>query len=219
MNPARGILSAQEIEALVMHTIERGGKISYKNNPDGTTTPYEMNVNYLDALTVPGETEQISLARFMCAQSIMLTLAGVPGIYFHSLFGSRGDRVGAEASGMPRRINREKLAHQVLETELANSASRRAKIFTRFAELLRVRGEHAAFHPHASQTILDDDARVFAVLRSTDDERVLCLHNVTGANTEFVLPQARRWRNPFSGAEHAAGPIALAPYEIAWLAG
>jgi hypothetical protein len=41
--------------------------------------------------------------------AVKLCLQGVPAIYFHSLFGSRGDRLGAESRGIKRRINREKL--------------------------------------------------------------------------------------------------------------
>ena len=219
LNPARGILSVQEIDALVTRTLERGGLISYKNNPDGTTAPYEMNINYFDALTVPKEAEDVSIARFMCAQSIMLTLAGVPGIYFHSLFGSRGDRAGADSSGIARRINREKFARADLEFELANQPSRPAKIFARFAQLLRARKQHAAFHPRAVQTILAHDSRVFAVLRSTGDERALCLHNVTNARVRFGWQDApaQNWRSVFSGAQYNVIQIDLEPYECAWL--
>ena len=218
LNPARGILSQAEIDALVARTLERGGLISYKNNPDGTTTPYEMNINYLDALTLPNESEEISIARFLCAHAIQLSLAGVPGIYFHSLFGSRGDRAGADASGIARRINRQKFSRDELERELAAKNSRRSNIFARLAELLRVRGQHSAFHPHAAQEILRDDARVFAFLRSSEQERVLCLHNVANARVRLTLRERDGWSNLFSGAESSAGEIDLQPYEIAWLA-
>lgn len=236
LNPARDILSQTEIDALVTRTLERGGLISHKNNPDGTVSPYEMNVNFLDALTerdgegekreTRGEGEivetreiEMGVARLLCAHAIQLSLAGVPGIYFHSLFGSRGDRAGADASGIARRINRQKFSRAELERDLADKNSRRSKIFTRLAEMLRVRGQYAAFHPQAAQEILQGDARVFAVLRSSENERVLCLHNVTDARVRFVLPGARGWQNLFSGAEARAQDIELQPYETAWLSG
>lgn len=217
LNPARGILSPGEIEALVARTLERGGLISYKNNSNGTTSPYEMNINYFDALTVTGEAEQISMARFLCAHSILLSLAGVPGIYFHSLFGSRGDRAGADASGIARRINRQKLTRAGLERALSDETSRRAQIFARLANLLRVRAQHAAFHPVAPQTISENDPRVFALLRSAEKEQVLCLHNVTNQRVRFEMPvPSAAWHNLMTGAEietHAD----LLPYECAWL--
>ncbi len=225
LNPARGILSDAEIDALVSRTLERGGLISYKHNPDGIKSPYEMNINFLDALTdgekwEMREIEEMGVARFLCAQAILLALAGVPGTYFHSLFGSRGDRAGADASGMARRINRQKFSREELERDLADAYSTRSQIFSRFAELLRVRGQHAAFHPHASQTILDHDARVFAVLREANEERVLCLHNVTAARVQFDWNESgTEWRNLFAGDETRAAQIELPPYGVAWLLG
>ena len=50
LNPARGILSPAEIEALVDNSLAHGGLVSYKRNPDGTQSPYELNINYFDAL-------------------------------------------------------------------------------------------------------------------------------------------------------------------------
>ena len=126
MNPARGILDQSEIDALVQTALDHNGFVSYKNNPDGTKSPYELNISYFDALSNPlgSESEDTQIARFLAAHSIMLALRGLPGIYFHSLFGSRGDRRGAEESGIPRRINRKKLDF----AELQARAQRQGKL-------------------------------------------------------------------------------------------
>ena len=92
VNPARGILENAEIDALVARTLERGGFISYKHLPDRSQVPYEMNINFFDALANPDESPDASIARAICAHAIQFAIIGVPGIYFHSLFGSRGDR-------------------------------------------------------------------------------------------------------------------------------
>ena len=91
LNPVRGILSDAEIQALVDGALANGGLVSYKQNPDGSQSPYELNINYFDALSSPirAEPQAKQVARFMAAQAIMLALKGMPGIYFHSLFGSR----------------------------------------------------------------------------------------------------------------------------------
>ena len=184
VNPARGILSEAEIDALVARTLAHGGFVSYKQNADGSASPYEMNINYLDALSNPtaGEPAELAARKFLTAQAIMLSLQGVPGIYFHSLFGSRGDRAGAEASGIKRRINRQKLRRAELENELNDPTSLRARVFTGFRELLALRRAHRAFAPAVPQRVLSLDARVFSVLRESVDgrDRVLCLHNVSG---------------------------------------
>ncbi len=92
LNPARGILSDDEIAALVNGVVAHGGRVSYKQNADGSRSPYELNINYFDALSDPNGSEPIEtqIDRFVVAHAIMLALSGMPGIYFHSLFGSRG---------------------------------------------------------------------------------------------------------------------------------
>ena len=60
---------AQRVEAL-------GGRVSYKNNSDGSQSAYELNINYLDALGIPGteETDELIAKRFLTSQAIMLAL-------------------------------------------------------------------------------------------------------------------------------------------------
>ena len=229
LNPARGILSDGEIDALVAHTQKQGGLVSYKQNADGTRSPYELNVNYLDALSSPNESIETQVSRFIAAQAIMLSLIGIPGIYFHSLFGSRGDRAGAETSGQPRRINRQKLACSDLERDLADFKSLRAQVFKRYAELLRVRRAHRAFHPNGLQHVFPCDEHVFALLRVAPDEseRVLCLHNV--ANTTVTVRLSRhkvgeQWRDLSSGKTHTVDAddvfvFELQPYQMVWALG
>jgi sucrose phosphorylase len=173
-----------------------------------------MNVNLFDALSDPaaGESIETQVKRFLCAHAIQFALAGVPGIYFHSLFGSRGHRAGADASGIPRRINRQKLARADIERDLADPESLRSRVFTGLKELLRIRGEHTAFTPTAPQRVLTSDPRVFAVLRSAEDETdpMLCLHNVSDSPVEFTLQlETHEPQDP---------TLQLAPYEARWMA-
>ena len=209
VNPARGILTGEEIEALVASTATAGGFVSCKIMPDGSELPYELNINYLDMLSPPVARERVELAagRFLTAQAIMLSLQGIPGIYFHSLFGSRGDPAGAESSGIKRRINREKLARISLESELRDRGSLRARVFQGYRELLRRRRAQPAFSPAADQVVLELDPRVFAVLRRTADRShgVLCLHNVSA---ETVV---------LSRSEILPGGQVLPPFSFRWL--
>jgi glycosidase len=231
LNAARGILSEAEIDALVRHARDHGGFVSLKQNADGSQSPYELNINYFDALSDPGnraEPIETQVDRFMAAQAVMLALAGVPGIYFHSLFGSRNDRTGADSTGIPRRINRQKFAREDLDRALADPASLRTRVFTRYRQLLAIRQSQPAFAPAASQRILDLDPRVFALLREAADGRgrVLCLHNVAGEAVDLALtspgPRASGlWRNLFDGkllSVGATGALAarLSPYEVIW---
>jgi glucosylglycerate phosphorylase len=91
LNPARGILSEEEILEMVARVEAHGGLVSSKTNPDGTQSPYEMNISYFDALSDPNSAEpvEVQVQRFLGSQAILLAMAGLPGIYVHSLLGSR----------------------------------------------------------------------------------------------------------------------------------
>jgi hypothetical protein len=152
----------------------------------------------------------------------------VPGIYFHSLFGSRGWLEGVRQTGHPRTVNREKLELQALERELQRPGSRRAHVFQRFAGLLRARRASPAFHPNASQTVLDLGEPIFGLVRITREtgEPVVCLHNLSDRRvtcppvaTPGAGSRTTRWTDLTSPAaprslEH---PFELAPYQVAWL--
>lgn len=202
LNPARGILRAAEMDALAEQTLAHGGLLSYKQNPDGTQTPYEMNINWFDALSDPQSDEAIGLqtARFMAAQAIMMALQGVPGIYFHSLFGSRGWPEGVQQTGSRRAINRQKLLRAALEADLTEPSSLRSRVFGEFTALMRRRAGSPAFHPQGAQKVMDAGGGVFALQRTSPDgkQAVLCLHNVT------ARPQS-------------AMGYELHPYQVRWL--
>jgi hypothetical protein len=136
----------------------------------------------------------------MAAQAIMLSLRGIPGIYFHSLFGSRNWNEGVKKTRRNRTINRQKLDIELLENDLNDPLSLRSQVFTRYNQLLLRRSSSAAFHPHGGQKILDLGPDVFAVLRSSRDckQKVLCLQNVT--------PRSK-----------SAGNYSLEPYQTLWI--
>ena len=125
IRPVEGILSQRETDALIERVTAHGGYVSYKTNPDGSKSAYELNISYFDALSDPNESEPLSLQaqRFLASQAIMLCLQGVPGIYVHSLFGSRNYSNGVEKTGYYRSINREKFQRDALENELQNAKS------------------------------------------------------------------------------------------------
>lgn len=220
LNPARGILSQADIDSLVETTLAHGGLISYKQNTDGTQSPYEMNINYFDALSDPNGEEPLDLQidRFITAQAIMLSMVGVPGIYFHSLFGSRGWREGVKLTGHHRTINREKCSMDRLESELQDSSSLRSKVFMRYRQLLQARSSTRAFHPHGRQTVVDLHPGVFALERVSPDgrSRALCLHNVSRAEIS-VSTNYESATDLFTGQELQLSEMTLTPYQVIWL--
>ena len=231
VTPVKELISSAEIQAIVERALAHGGLVSYRTNPDGSRSPYELNINYFDALSDPhgGEPLQMQVERFVAAHALLLSFLGVPAIYFHSLFGSRGWREGVTLTGRNRTINRQKLQGIDLEVDLADAGSLRSMVFRCLARLLARRAAHPAFHPHGRQKVLELDKAVFAVLRASPHGRqqVLCLHNVSNQLVSvtidlqdlFVEPyetlvdlvtQARfTVKQPFS--------LIFEPYQAIWL--
>lgn len=179
---AEAILTPAELSALGARAERHSGLVGYRTLADGSSTPYELNINYFDALSDPaaGEPLQVQVARFMTAQAIMLSLPGVPGIYVHSLLGSRGWPEGVALTGANRSINRERLDRDVLLGDIAEATGRRAAVLTGFHRLLGLRRRHRAFDPQAPSRVLGMGPSLFALERGEGDDRVVCLHNVTG---------------------------------------
>ncbi len=214
-------MNDDEIAALVDGVEAHGGRVSYKQNSDGSRSPYELNINYFDALSDPNGNEPIKtqIDRFIVAHAIMLALSGMPGIYFHSLFGSRGWPDGVAMTGQNRTINRQKFDRAEVERELHDPASRRARVFNRLKRLLEVRAASSAFAPHSAQDVLNLNAGVVAVLRGSGAERVLCLHNVSKQPQAIQLD--REWAAAVdviaAQAIASEGALTLAPYQVVWL--
>ncbi len=235
VRPAEGILSPAEVQGLVERTLAHGGYVSYKTNSDGTQSVYELNISYFDALSDPDGAEPLDLQarRFLASQAIMLSLAGVPGIYVHSLFGSRSDPAGVEQTGRYRSINREKFRRDELEQELADPSSLRHKVFYPYLHLIRTRAAHPAFHPNGPQQVLSIHPALFVLLRIAPDgdTSLLCIHNVSNAEQPFSanlaslpFPHSGQVRDLITGAAFpvdTSGDLSLrvAPYQVLWLVG
>lgn len=188
VRPTEGILTDEERNILVEATLKHGGRVSYKDNGDGTKSPYELNINYQDALSAPDEFDEIRRKRFLAAQTLLLSMQGVPGIYIHSLIGSRNDYYGVETSGMNRRINREKLDYEKLEEELEKESSRKI-IFEEYLRRISIRKNEPAFSPAAKQEVIQTDKRVFSLLRTNEEknEQIMVLINVSGENFPLLI--------------------------------
>lgn len=178
LRPVEGILSNKERDEIAEEVLKNGGKVSYKNNPDGSQSPYELNINYLSAL---GTVEKL-----LAAHAILLSFLGVPAIYYHSIFGSRNDQKAVQETGIARRINREKLDKSKLYAEL-ESNSERKQIYEKLSQLLKVRKNERAFNPYGNQEILDFGERIFALKREWENEEIIAAINISNQITEINL--------------------------------
>lgn len=231
VRPLMGILTAEEMQLLVDTTRLHGGKISSKANSDGSSSPYELNISYFDLLNNPNNNEsmEIQVKRFLVSQAIPLVLAGIPGIYIHSLLGSRNHLQGVEDSGIARAINRQKLDLSNLDDELSDQSSMRFKILTGYKQLISCRIKEKSFHPNSDQSILYLSPAIFSVLRSPGQEResILALHNISN-HRQSISFKLKIFENvnpikifdlltqrTFTFQDELK--IEMAPYQILWL--
>lgn len=211
LRPATGLIPDSAVQTLMDTVQQRGGRISYKTNSDNTQSAYEMNITYFDALAVPGEPLARSVDRFMASQAIMLALAGMPGIYFSSLFGAANWQAGVEETGRARTINREKFNIEALKIALNDPQTRQGRVFRRYRDLLAARRSHSGFHPGSPQKVLNLHPAVFALERGP----LLALHNVSNTMVQIDLA-AGHWQDLITNVTHRQ-QIALKPYQAAWL--
>ena len=213
MRPVEDILTTEEKQVMVDNVLANGGKINYKNNPDGSKSPYELNINYQDALTHKDAPASERINKFIASQTILLSVIGMPGIYIHSFLGSRNWYEGVESSGINRRINREKLDYDKLVEELEGD---RKEIFERYSRLIKIRRNEAAFSPTSTQKVLLLDKRVFSIIRENQEtgEKILVLINVS--NEKVKLDTSIKGRSIIN-VKGFSDEVELEPYEVEWI--
>ena len=105
-------------------------------------------------------------------------MQGVPGIYFHSLFGSRGWPQGAAETGHNRTINRRKLQRDELDASLSDPLSQQSRVFVRIGQLLKIRREQAAITSAdwLDGAMLGESAFVVRYFGKENDDRLLLVN-------------------------------------------
>ena len=223
MRPTEGILSEAERKELVQLAFDRKGDITGKRNADGSVAPYELNFSYFDAINDPRRpaAQKTEVQKFLVSQAIPIAMMGIPGIYVHSLFGSRNDLEGVKRTGRARSINRAQLPVDELEKELERPGALRHEVFTGIKRLLEIRAGQTAFHPDATQEVLSLHPSLFAFRRMNRETRqtVLALHNVSTETVEIDLPEpeAARSVSDLLTKETVTRRVTLDPYQVRWL--
>ena len=223
--PSTGLLTQDEIDRMIEKVIEHGGKISYKNNSDGSSSPYEMNINYLEALSSPDLDIKKRCDVLLSAVNILNSIIGVPAIYIHTILGSLNDYEGLAQTGRNRSINREKLDYDVVREELENKESLRNMVFYGIIKQIEARTSEKAFHPTANQKVVKIDDRIFSIIRSSGDEELLVINNISSDIIELeYLKILELFSNKkdilieiINKKEIKDNKIVLNPYEYMWL--
>ncbi len=193
VRPLESLVAPERLERLVAAVRDRGGRVSTKRNPDGSDSPYELNITYFSALGGPGVTTEQHVRRFLSSQAIMLALQGMPGIYFHSLVGTPNFSAGVQQTGRARTINRRKYEQSELQALLQDEQSASRQVLDGYRHLLDVRRQQPAFHPDAVQTVLSPQHPAqIAFLRTSLDksQQLLIVANCSDETATFSCSAA-----------------------------
>ncbi len=214
VRPLEGLLPENEKSELVDNMQKFGGKVNYKSNPDGSQSPYELNITYFDALkgTNKGE-DKFQVERFLASQVVMMSFAGVPAFYIHSLTATPNYYEGVELTKQNRTINRRKWKLEEL-VAILNSDTPQQKVFKTLQKLISIRKKHAAFHPNSKQEILDFGNEIFGLKRTADNgEEIILIVNLIPDIKSFSFK--KEVIDLISGAKLESNQ--LIPYQFLWL--
>jgi glycosidase len=179
VRPLEGLVPESEVEALGRHVEARGGAVSRRDRA-GQAVPYELNTTWFDALGAEGLTEDAQETRFLCSQTVPLTLQGIPAVYLNSLVAAPNDRALQERTGAARSLNRTRWDERALETEL-DGDGRGGRVYRELMRRIILRRAHPALRPEGAQRIVDADPRLLVVERTAPggDETLTCVANLS----------------------------------------
>ena len=214
LNPIRGIIDEAEILDLVASIEKEGALVNYKQNPDGSFSPYEINTTYIDALSNQSDEDELRLKRFMVAHSILLTIIGIPAVYVQSILGGRNYYEGVEKTGANRTINRQKYKASEICDSLLKSGSFRNQVYRELQKLIQLRRSEEAFHPNCAMRVLGTNHATFGIVR---DEKVYVLHNMSD-QAQTISLDAGTYINLLTKKEcDIQQEVILEPYQFVWL--
>ncbi|GAB5440191.1 MAG: alpha-amylase family glycosyl hydrolase [Fuerstiella sp.] len=227
MRPAEGLLSDEEQLQMVDTIREFGGRVSTRTATNGEERVYELNIALFDALqgTVAGK-DQFQRERFLCSQTVMLGMDGIPAFYIHSLLATANDEQGMNRTGQNRSINRHKWNLEDLERRLEDSTSDQSVVLSELLRRLKVRRRQPAFHPNATQYTLQLADPFFAFWRQSQDreQSIFCIHNMTDAVqplrlSDLNLITLNSWQDLLTGTafDDLTSTIDVQPYQCLWI--
>ncbi len=222
LRPVKEIISDDDINYMVSYVQNNGGLVSFRTEENGKESPYELNCSYIDALTHPKEDNALRFKKMFLTQGVVLAMPGIPGIYFHSLVGSRNYIDGVKHTGINRSINREKLNADWLENELSIQGSLAKTMFDSYKRIISIRINEAAFNPFGDFKFFNIDERLFVIERNSIDkkESVLAIHNFANETVSFTIPEdiTLPLNDILSSyAVDKTRKVTLEPYQMMWL--
>lgn len=226
---AEGILPEQERDRMIDQVRDTGGAVSMRTR-DGVETPYEINASLWSALEgrIGVGVDGLQFERFICCQTVMMSIEGIPAFYIHSMLATPNDREGLNLTGHNRAINRRKWDWGDLSALLADPASDQSRVLSELKRRVAIRRRQPAFHPNATQFTLQLPEGLLGLWRQSMDRRqsIFCIFNL-GAEAQTLplssvnLIAGESWVDLVTGrlvaTDSVDGMLELAPYQAVWI--
>jgi len=216
--PVDDILNRDELNVLIDAAQANGGKVSYKSKGNGEQVPYEINCNFLSLLHGPDKDEELGVKRSLLAHAVLLTMPGLPAIYFHSMVGSVNDVKGMEESGQNRRINRQKFDYKYLEELLDNPDTRQSVILNGLKRLIDIRKNETAFDPYGEFEVISSGNGVFSLCRkgNSEEQSIYAHFNLTRQTQKVQLSGNTGWTDIIT-SRNFDEELQIQPLGFVWL--
>ena len=141
-----GLLSDEEIDALIDTMMDRGGRVKDLFGPDGKKISYyQVNATFFSAL---GENEK----KLRLARAIQMFMPGIPQVWYLDLFAGKNDYAAADKGGVGghKEINRTTLTNRDIEQGLKQT------IVKDQLDLIRLRNTLPAFQGELTVSSTDE---------------------------------------------------------------
>ena len=143
---SEGLLSDEEIDAVIEIIMERGGRVKDLYGPDGKKISYyQVNATFFSAL---GEDER----KLRLARAIQMFMPGIPQVWYLDLFAGKNDYAAADngGAGAHKEINRTTLTNSDVEQGLTKAVVRDQ------LEIMRLRNTSPAFYGELTVSSTDE---------------------------------------------------------------
>ena len=227
IRPLEGILKEADLKIFLKTLKKFGSKFTYRNTKNNKKVIYEANISLFDCFsgTIKG-IDNFAYKRFYNAHAIMLSFEGLPGLYIHSLFGTKNNYESLKKTKLNRSINRSSYYYEHLKNILNKTDSHGYKIFRNILNLIDIRKKQIAFHPNATQYTLNLGNNFFGIWRQSinKNQSIFAIYNVTNKLQKLYTKKINflsleSWVDLVSlqKIDNKKSYLSFSPYQFMWI--
>jgi sucrose phosphorylase len=180
-----GLLSDQQIDAVIERILDRGGRVKNLFGPDGKKISYyQVNATFFSAL---GEDKK----KLLLARAIQMFMPGIPQVWYLDLFAGKNNYAAADsgATAGHKEINRTTLSNEDIDRGLETP------IVQDQLQLMRLRNLSSAFEGELEITETDEHllclgwtkGSCYATLKANLRDHSFTIEHKDGAGEEGLL--------------------------------